>query len=87
MKTEFKFVGLSRLNNEHYMAGTCQLKNEQDFFQCAISGDSETKESLWKYCEGNWKEDKIAVVEHAGLTSGGIPINPVILSIGTLKNT
>ncbi len=38
-------------------------------------------DALFDYCGGNWKDKKIAEIEHDGLNKEGIPINPVVVAV------
>lgn len=83
-KTEFKFVGLERLNNENYMSATLTYGKHHDTFKSLISGSNDQKESMWRYCEHNWSDKKTGIVEHDGFNSEGCPINPLLIEIREL---
>lgn len=80
MKSEYKLVGLQRLHNPEDIAVTLEFLDREETFPAPIIGTMETKEALWKYCGHDWKDVKIAEVEHDGIKNG-YPVNPKMISI------
>lgn len=81
MQTEFQLTGLSRVNEGNIIA-SCTIYHNEDSFKAQIVGDAKLKQDLWNYCEGDWKDKKIGMIEHDGFYSDGYtPKNPVLLSI------
>lgn len=77
MKTEFKLVGLSRS-----MIVTCETDKENTF-RPKVNMSQERFDALFNYCKNNWKDKKIAVIEHDGYY-GDIPKDPVLIEIKEL---
>ncbi len=80
MTTDFKLVGLNRVANNDIVA-TLEPIDKEETFKASLKCEPELKESLWNYCSHDWKNKKLAVVEHAGFYSNGHPINPVVTYI------
>ena len=81
MTTEFRIVGLQRLNNEEVICATLELFNNERTFKALVDAEIDRKEAMWNYCKGDWADKKIAEVRHDGFTNDSYPINPVVISI------
>jgi hypothetical protein len=75
MVSDYRLTGLEKLNNDNYMSATIEPYGFSDSFKALIEGDNKFKDSLWKYCEGNWGNLK-AIVYHEGDIMN--PINPIV---------
>lgn len=80
MKTDFKLTGLNRTADNDIVA-TCEPLNKEEIFHAPVKMSDELKQSLWDFCEGDWVNKKIAVIEHEGFYESGLPINPVLITI------
>lgn len=74
MKTECKLIGLSRPNS-----ATLTTMESEEIFWATTDMTPEKFNEMWNYCDGNWKINKIALVEHEGFSEDGTPQNPVML--------
>ncbi len=80
IESEFKLVGLERVNGENYMIATCEPFYKEETFKTIIKGTNEEKEGLWNYCSGDWG-NKIATIKCDGFYNNGMPINPILIHI------
>ena len=69
-ETEYKLIGLNRCENG--LSATLSPIGKDDSFIATISRRL-NNERLWMYCKDHWNEEKVAIVEHNGLDSDGIP--------------
>lgn len=76
MTNTFKLIGLTKPNRM-----TCEPLNNENIFWVQSGLTKDIFESLFKYCEGNWKDKKQVVLKHEGLNKEGIPSNPEFLRI------
>lgn len=60
---------------------TCQPLQNENIFWPKVGIDRDRFEALWNYCKGNWKDKKIAEIEHDGFYEDGTPINPVVVGV------
>lgn len=80
MIKKFKLVQLHKLSNGDIVASI--EHNTEEKVDCLIDMHSLSKEGLWNFCEGDWDNPKIAVVEFEGYYPDGYtPINPTILHV------
>lgn len=75
-KTDFKLIGLSKP-----FSMTCQPLDNENTFWPKVGIPPERFDALWNYCEGNWKDKKIAEIEHEGLHYDGTPQNAVVVAV------
>lgn len=76
-KSDFALVGLGRP-----FSMTCGLLHtDRETFWPKVGIPRERFDALWDYCSGNWKDKKIAEIEHEGLYEDGTPINPVVVGV------
>lgn len=74
IKSDFKLVGLSKAKS-----ATLELiDTDRETFWATIDMTQEKFDSMWKYCENNWSDKKIAEVVHDGFYADGTPKNPVM---------
>lgn len=82
MKTEYKLIGLSKPKS----ATLRELDSESaDTFNAPVKMVKDRFDALFVYCKNNWSEEKIATVEHDGFHDDGLPKNPRVIKIQTLK--
>lgn len=75
--TDFKLVGLSRAKS-----ATCELLyTDKETFWPKVGLTQDRFDALWDFCDGDWKNQKIAEIEHDGLDADGLPINGVLVNI------
>ena len=80
MKSDFKLIGLSKPQSF-----TCEPLDSDTIFWAENGLGKEKFNELWKYCDGNWQDKKIAEIEHEGLNEDGTPINPVVVAMRELS--
>lgn len=79
--TQFRLIDIKRLGSEDHMSVTCSsLGSKEGNFQSFIKGDDNYKETLWQYCQCNFRE-LFVNIEHDGLQNNSTPINPLVTSI------
>lgn len=76
-KHDFKLVGLGRPKS----ATLERLDSDQNTFWATIDIPKDKVEELWRLCEGNWDDTKIAEVECDSLNEDGVPINARLVGI------
>lgn len=76
-KHDFKLVGLGKPRS----ATLEHLDNDRDTFWAVIDMPKDKIEELWKLCEGDWKNNKIAEIECDRLSEDGVPINARMVGI------
>ena len=76
MKSDFKLTGLSKPQSF-----TCEPLHNENIFWAKNGMSKEVFDGLWNYCDGNWKDKKIAEIEHDGIIEDGTPINPIVVGI------
>ncbi len=75
-KTDFKLVGLSKP-----FSMTCRTDKTDIAFWPKVGIPRERFDALWNYCKGEWKDKKIAEIEHEGLREDGTPINGIVIGV------
>lgn len=77
MRSDFRLVGLSKARSAtlHF------LDTDKTTFWAPLAMTEERFQKLWDYCKGNWKDKKIAEVEHKGFFSDGTPIKPTVIGV------
>ncbi len=75
MTSNYKLVGLERLNNSDYMSATIERFDKEETFKAYIGGDNKFKDAIWNYCQHNWGNLK-AIVIHNGTYNS--PIDAII---------
>jgi len=71
MKTDFRLCGLGRKKSV-----TCGLLfSDGETFWPTVKMDQDVFDAMWKYCDKNWGDPKIAEIEHDGFSEDGIPLN------------
>lgn len=75
--SDFKLVGLSKSKSFTLEL----LESDKETFWATSNMEQERFDALFDYCKNNWEDKKIAEVKHNGLTSDGIPINPLVINI------
>lgn len=78
-KGDFRLVGLSKP-----FSMTCEPLNNENIFWPKVAIPRERFDALWNYCKGNWKDKKIAEIEHEGLREDGTPINGIVVGVREL---
>jgi len=76
MISDFKLIGLSKPNMM-----TCEPMDSDNIFWAPTSIPKERFDALFEYSKGNWKDKKIAEIEHNGINKDGTPINPMVISV------
>lgn len=77
MKSDFKLVGISKVKSM-----TCEPLDKEDCFWPKCGLTQERFDALWNYKENHWKDGTmIAEIEYDSLTSDGIPINGIVVSV------
>lgn len=75
MISKFKFCGLSKNKSI-----TCSvIGGSEEIFHPKVEMSKERFDALWKYCEGEWSEEKFALIQHDGLYEDGTPKNALFL--------
>lgn len=72
----FKLVGLSKP-----FSMTCRTDKTDIAFWPKVGIPRERFDALWNYCKDNWKDKKIAEIEHEGLRDDGTPINGIVIGV------
>lgn len=76
MKSYFKLTGLSKPQSF-----TCEPLHNENTFWAKNGMSKEVFDGLFKYAKGNWKDKKVAEIEHDGIAEDGTPINPVVVAV------
>jgi len=76
MTSNFKLTGLSRPESF-----TCEPLHNENIFWAKNGLSTGVFDDLFKYCKDNWKDKKIAVIKHDGITEDGTPINPIVIEV------
>ena len=74
--SDFKLKGLTKPNSM-----TLEPINNENTFWAKSILTQERFDALFDYSKNNWKDKKIAEVEHDGIREDGTPINPVVISV------
>ncbi len=74
MKSDFRLRGL----NKSKTATLELIDTDRTTFWAKIDMPKERFNALWDYCKGNWKEPKIAEIEHDGFNDDGTPHKPIM---------
>lgn len=76
MTSKFQLIGLSRKKSV-----TCSNIGKEDIFWPKVGISQEDFDQLWKYCENDWEEKKIAIIEHNGYYWDGTPKDAIFKGI------
>lgn len=76
VRADFKLTGISRP-----FSMTCEPLNNENIFWPKVAIPKDRFDALWNYCKGEWKDKKIAEIEHEGLCEDGTPINGIVVGV------
>lgn len=77
MITDFRLIGLSKPKS----AKITLLENTDDTISIPINMTIEKANELFKYLEGDWETDKIAMVEHDRFNYDGFPLEGKLVGV------